>query len=55
MPEIPNYRHMMTRVAGAMRQDLDALQLYLVRMAYPVFGFRFVNLLHLPPGPATIE
>lgn len=55
MPEIPNYRRMLTRVAGEMRQDLDALQLYRVRMAYPVFGFQFVISLHLPPGPATIE
>ena len=55
MPEIPNYRHMLTRVAGEMRQDLDALQLYRVRMAYPVFGFQFVISLHLPAGPAPIE
>jgi len=55
MPEIPNYRRMLTRVAGEMRQDLDALQLYRVRMAYPVFGFQFVISLHLPSGPATIE
>ena len=55
MPEIPNYRQMLTRVAGEMRQDLDALQLYRVRMAYPVFGFQFVISLHLPPSPATIE
>ena len=55
MPEIPNYRHMLKRVAGEMRQDLDALQLYRVRMAYPVFGFQFVISLHLPAGPAPIE
>ena len=55
MPEIPNYRHMLQRVAGEMRQDLDALQLYRVRMAYPVFGFQFVISLHLPPSPAPIE
>jgi hypothetical protein len=55
MPEIPNYRQMLTRVAGEMRQDLDALQLYRVRMAYPVFGFQFVISLHLPAGPAPIE
>ena len=55
MPEIPNYRHMLTRVTGEMRQDLDALQLYRVRMAYPVFGFQFVISLHLPAGPAPIE
>ena len=55
MPEIPNYRHMLQRVAGEMRQDLDALQLYRVRMAYPVFGFQFVISLHLPAGPAPIE
>ncbi len=55
MPEIPNYRHMLTRVAGEMRLDLDALQLYRVRMAYPVFGFQFVISLQLPPSPAPIE
>ena len=55
MPEIPNYRHMLQRVAGEMRQDLDALQLYRVRMAYPVFGFQFVISLQLPPSPAPIE
>jgi len=55
MPEIPNYRQMLARVAGEMRQDLDALQLYRVRMAYPVFGFQFVISLHLPAGPAPIE
>jgi hypothetical protein len=55
MPGIPNYRHMLARVAGEMRQDLDALQLYRVRMAYPVFGFQFVISLNLPAGPAPIE
>jgi hypothetical protein len=55
MPEISSYRHVMARFAREMRQDLDALQLYRVRMAYPVFGFQFVISLHLPRGPATIE
>ena len=55
MPGIPNYRHMLARVAGEMRQDLDALQLYRVRMADPVFGFQFVISLNLPAGPAPIE
>lgn len=55
LPEVPNYRRMLTRVAGEMRQDLDALQLYRVRMPYPVFGFQFVMSLHLPPAPAKIE
>jgi len=55
MPEIPNYRHVLARVALDMRQDLHAMQLYRVRMAYPVFGFQFVISLHLPAGPAPIE
>jgi hypothetical protein len=55
MPEISSYRHVMARFAGDLRQDLDTLQLYRVRMACPVFGFQFVISLHLPRGPATIE
>ena len=55
LPEVPNYRQMLARVAGELGQDLNALQLYRVRMAYPVFGFQFVMSLHLPPAPAKIE
>jgi hypothetical protein len=55
MPEIPNYRKMLERVAADLGHDLDTLQLYRVRIAYPVFGFQFVMSLHLPDAGTKIE
>jgi hypothetical protein len=48
---VPNYRLMLQRMAESLGQDIDAMRLHRVRIAYPPFGYQFVSTFRLPPSP----
>jgi len=52
LTEVPNYRHMMTHVAGCLNVDLSQFRMFRLRMPYPVHGFQFVMAFDAPIRPA---
>lgn len=55
LPDVPNYRQMLTRVAGLVGADIDAMRLLRVRIPYPPFGYQFVSTFRLPDAPPGQE
>lgn len=51
VPEVPNYRRMLERMAGSLGHDIDAMRLHRVRIPYPPFGYEFVSTFRLPEAP----
>lgn len=47
VPSVPNYRRMLDRIARAAGQDLDAMRVHRLSVAYPPFGFEFVSTFRL--------
>lgn len=51
VPEVPNYCRMLAKMADELGQDLDAMRVHRVRVAYPPFGYEFVSTFRLRSEP----
>jgi len=47
VPAVPNYRRMLEKMAGELGQDLDAMRILRLSVAYPPFGYEFVSTFRL--------
>ena len=47
IPAVPNYRRMLEKMASELGQNLDAMRMHRLRVAYPPFGFEFVSTFRL--------
>lgn len=47
VPAVPNYRRMLEKMAGELGQDLDAMRVHRLSVAYPPFGHEFVSTFRL--------
>ncbi|MFZ9882043.1 MAG: hypothetical protein ACO3QC_11645 [Phycisphaerales bacterium] len=52
VPAVPNYRRMLEKMAGELGQDLDAMRVLRLSVAYPPFGDEFVSTFRLRSGDA---
>lgn len=53
LPEVPNYRKILGRLAVPLGHDVDALRLHRVKVPYPLFGYEFVSTFRLPAAPGA--
>lgn len=51
VPDVPNYCRMLAKMADELGQDLDAMRVHRVRVAYPPFGYEFVSTFRLRSEP----
>jgi hypothetical protein len=47
VPAVPNYRRMLEKMARELGQDLDAMRVHRLSVAYPPFGHEFVSTFRL--------
>jgi hypothetical protein len=47
IPAVPNYRRMLEKMASELGQNLDAMRMHRLRVAYPPFGYEFVSTFRL--------